>query len=238
MTRLRLAIIAAFAVTSIASDSARAQSGEQAMNTLTAAEREAGWKLLFDGRSLDGWRRYMRQESSDGWQVENGELRRVARGGDIITTEKFANFELIFDFNVAEGGNSGIFYRAIEGPALIYYAAPEYQVLDDERHSDGRSTLTSTGALYGIVEAPRGIVRPAGQWNTGRIIVDGNHVEHWLNGRQVLSIELNGAEFAVRVAKSKFHQWSEFGKATEGHIGIQDHGSFVAYRNIRIRRLP
>jgi hypothetical protein len=210
----------------------------QGANTLTDIERAQGWRLLFDGRSMDGWRGYMSETLPDGWKAVDGLLTRTARAGDIITNEKFRDFELAFDFNVAPGGNSGIFYRAIEGPELIYYAAPEYQVLDDAAHRDGSSPLTSTGANYAINPAPPGFTKPAGEWNSGRIIVNGNHVEHWLNGQQVVEYELGSADWGKRVAASKFNQWPEYGKASEGHIGIQDHGSMVQYRNIKIRVLP
>lgn len=213
------------------------QAQNQRMNTLTEEERAQGWKLLFDGQSLDGWRGYMREDLPDGWKAVDGLLTRTARAGDIVTREKFADFELAFEFNVAPGGNSGIFYRAIEGPELIYYAAPEYQVLDDAAHRDGASPLTSTGANYAVNPAPPGVTKPAGEWNTGRIMVNGNHVEHWLNGQKVVEYELGSEDWARRVAASKFNQWPEYGKAREGHIGIQDHGSLVQYRNIKIRSL-
>jgi hypothetical protein len=207
------------------------------MNTLTESERADGWRLLFDGRTMNGWRGYKQDALPDGWQAVDGQLTRMARAGDIITTETFRDFDLVFEFNVEPGGNSGIFYRAIEGPDLIYYAAPEYQVLDDAAHRDGSSPMTSTGANYAIHPVPPGVTLPAGQWNSGRIVVNGNHVEHWLNGRKVVEYELGSADWVKRVAASKFSQWPEYGKASEGHIGIQDHGSMVRYRNVKIRSL-
>jgi hypothetical protein len=207
-------------------------------NALTAEERAAGWRLLFDGRTTGGWRGYMQEAVPAGWQVADGALTRVGPGGDIITIEKFRNFELSLDWNVEPGGNSGVFYRAIEGPRQIYYAAPEMQVLDDEQHNDGGSGLTSAGSNYGLHPAPRGVARPAGEWNSARIVVIGNHVEHWLNGQKIVDYELGSADWARRVANSKFREWPEYGKATEGHIGLQDHDSRVAYRNIKIRVLP
>lgn len=210
---------------------------EATMNRLTDAERAAGWRLLFDGTSTAGWRGYMRNDMPAGWQVVNGTLTRVAQAGDIITTDTFADFELVFEFNVEPGGNSGVFIRANEGPEQIWYAAPEYQILDDERHRDGRSPLTSTGANYAVHPAPAGVARPAGEWNEGRIIVDGNRVEHWLNGRRVVEYMLHGDDWNRRVAASKFSEWPEYGRATAGHIGLQDHGSRVSFRNIRLRPL-
>ena len=136
------------------------------------------------------------------------------------------------------GGNSGIFYRATEGTELIYESAPEMQVLDDAAHADGGSRLTSSGALYGLYPAPEGIVRPAGEWNTARIIVQGNHVEHWLNGTKIVECEIWSPDFTERVQQSKFAEWPPFARAARGHIGLQDHGDRVAFRNIRIRELP
>lgn len=210
---------------------------QQVHNTLTEAEREAGWTLLFDGHTLAGWRGYLKNAVT-GWAVIDGELTRVAEGGDIITSAQYRNFELALEWKVAPGGNSGIFYRAAEGPPAIYFSAPEMQVLDDALHADGKSPLTSAGSNYALHAAPRGIVRPAGEWNAIRIVVQGNHVEHWLNGRLVVRYALHSAEWKARVAASKFAEWKDYGQATEGHIGLQDHGDRVSYRSIRIRLLP
>jgi hypothetical protein len=155
-----------------------------------------------------------------------------------VTQDQFRNFELSIDWKIAPGGNSGIFYRAAPGSKEIYYSAPEMQVLDDARHPDGQSPLTSAGAAYGLYPAPRGVVKPAGQWNTARILVNGNHVEHWLNGRKIVSYELGSVDWLQRVANSKFKAWPEYGKATEGYIGVQEHGSRVAFRNIKMVVLP
>lgn len=210
----------------------------QAPNTLTPQERAAGWRLLFDGTSTAGWRSYRSDSMPGGWQAVDGALTRVARGGDIITRETFRDFELSLEWKVGPKGNSGIFYRAAPGSDAIYFSAPEMQVLDDAGHADGQSPLTSAGSVYGLYPTPRGIVRPAGEWNSARVVVNGNHVEHWLNGRQIAVYELGGADWKERVAKSKFAQWPEYGKAAEGHIGLQDHGDPVAFRNIKIRTLP
>ncbi len=204
-------------------------------NTLSAAEQKAGWRLLFDGHTTKGWRGYMKQEMPAGWKVVDGALTRVAPAGDIITNEQFTNFELSIDWKVEPGSNSGIFYRAVEGPEEIYFGAPEMQVLDDAKHPDGKSELTSAGSDYGLYPAPRGAVHPAGEWNTARIVVNGTHVEHWLNGRKLLEYELGSADWKQRVANSKFKEWPEYGKAATGHIGLQEHGGGVAYRNIKIR---
>lgn len=207
-------------------------------NTLSAAERAAGWRLLFDGRTTAGWRGWKQATMPSGWQVVDGALTRVKSGSDIITTQQFKNFELSLEWNITPVGNSGIFYRASENDDAIYWTAPEMQVLDDARHVDGKSRLTAAGANYGLHPAPAGIVHPAGQWNQVRIIVNGRHVEHWLNGVRVVQYELWSPDWEMRVHGSKFAQHPHYGRNAEGYIGLQDHGDRVAYRNIKIRILP
>ncbi len=213
-------------------------SHESSINTLTDAEREAGWELLFDGHSTDGWRGYMMDAIPDGWQAVNGELTRVGPGRDVITAEQFENFELTLDWKLEIGGNSGVFFRAVEGPEQIYFGAPEMQILDDANHPDGRSALTAVGSNYALHPAPRGLARPIGEWNSVRILVNGDHVQHWLNGVRTADYELGSADWLERVAASKFNQWPEYGQASRGHIGLQDHGDRAAFRNIKVLRLP
>jgi hypothetical protein len=206
-------------------------------NTLTAAERAAGWALLFDGESLDGWRGYNRPDLPGGWAAQGGMLVRTGEGGDLVTEREFGDFELSLEWRVEAAGNSGVFYRAAEGEEWIYHSAPEMQVLDDDGHYDGGDPLTSAGANYGLHPAPRGVVRPAGEWNSARIIVRGSAVEHWLNGQQIVSYELGSPEWEALVADSKFVEWPAYGRAARGHIGLQDHGDPVWYRNVKIREL-
>jgi hypothetical protein len=230
----RLWIAAWFAVTGVAA--------AQSPNTLSAAEQKSGWVLLFDGKTLTGWHGYGRKEVPAGWRVVEGELTRVGIAGDLVTDRKFKNFELAIDWKIAAGGNSGVFYRGVEHPDWVknplYYSAPEMQVLDDAKHPDGKSPLTSAGSDYGLYPAPRGVVKPAGEWNAARIVVTGKHVEHWLNGQKVVEYELGSPDWTERVKGSKFAAWPAYGKAAEGVIGIQDHGDRVAYRNVKIRILP
>lgn len=215
------------------------QSGSAPPNTLSAAEQKAGWRLLFDGSTTAGWRGYKTTAVPSGWHVVDGTLARVERSADIITTDEFRNFELSVDWKLTgPGGNSGIFYRAALGSDEIYFSGPEMQILDDDVHPDGKSQLTSAGAAYGLYPAPRGAVRPVGQWNTARILVDGNHVVHWLNGVKMADYVLGSPDWLARVNKSKFVKWREYGKAKVGHIGLQEHDNPVAFRNIKIRVLP
>jgi hypothetical protein len=207
-------------------------------NSLADAERAAGWRLLFDGKTTTGWRNYGKKDLSDGWKVQDGALTRVGAGGDIITNDQFRNFELSIEWKLEPGGNSGVFYRASEDTDAIYWNAPEMQVLDDAKHPDGKSPLTSAGAAYGLYPVPRGIVHPGGEWNAARLIVNGNHVEHWLNGVKLLEYEFGSPDWEAKVRESKFAPHTRFGRNAEGHIGLQDHGNLVAYRNIKIRVLP
>jgi hypothetical protein len=206
-------------------------------NLLTGAERESGWRLLFDGKTLDGWRGYHSPELPAGWVVEDGTLHFANGQGDLITVETFSSFELSLEWKVSPGGNSGIFYLAPLGSEIIYRSAPEMQVLDDARHPDGGDPLTSSGANYALHPAPRGVVRPAGEWNSARIKVDNAHVEHWLNDRKIVEYVLGSPDWKKRVANSKFADWPEYGQARSGHIGLQDHGDPVWFRDIKIRVL-
>jgi hypothetical protein len=204
---------------------------------ITDGEVSQGWQLLFDGQTTQGWRNYQRDTISDGWQVVDGALTRVADAGDIVTVEQYSDFELRLEWKVAPGGNSGIFFRAGEGEPVIYMTAPEVQVLDDERHQDGASPLTSAGSCYGLYPAPRGIVKPAETWNQVRLLVEGDQVSQWLNGQLIASYEIGSPEWQERVRNSKFAAWPAFGTLERGHIGVQDHGDRVAFRDIRIKVL-
>jgi hypothetical protein len=236
--RLTGVAIAAIAIATGCSSSNGAVAAKTA-NTLSTAEMQDGWKALFDGTTTAGWRNYRKTTISPGWTVENGALVRSGKdAGDIITADQYRNFDLVLDWKVAEGGNSGVFYRATQDGDYIWQSAPEMQVLDDAKHSDGKSPLTSAGSNFALYEAPRGAVRPAGEWNTARLLVNGNHVEHWLNGTKLLEYELGSDEWKQRVAGSKFRTMPLYGKAAEGYIGLQDHGDRVEFRNIRIKVLP
>ncbi len=207
-------------------------------NMLSADEQAQGFHLLFDGKTTNGWRGFRKATIPDGWRVVDGSLSRVAAGGDIVTEEQFENFELRLEWRIAPGGNSGIMFHVTEDLEESYYSGPEMQVLDDAAHGDGISPLTSAGANYALHPAPRGIVRPAGSWNQVRLIVNGAHVEHWLNGTKIVEYELWSPDWESRVKQSKFVEWPEYGRAKRGHIALQDHGDSVSYRSIRIRVLP
>jgi hypothetical protein len=210
---------------------------EQAHNTLTAAERAEGWQLLFDGQTTQGWRGFRRPDMPTGWRVVDGELQRAGSGGDIITVEQFADFELKLEWKIEKGGNSGVIFRVSEEWNRTWKTGPEMQVLDDERHRDGLQRITSAGSNYALHAAPEGAVHPAETWNHARIVARGAHVEHWLNGVKVVEYELWSPEWEELVAASKWDTLPGYGRQRRGHIALQDHGDSVAYRNIKIRPL-
>lgn len=225
-----------------------------APNTLTAAERRAGWRLLFDGKSTAGWRGYHRDTFPAGrWVVADDAIHHLpgkggqsTDGGDIITTDQFDNFELSLEWKLAPGGNSGVKYLidesmpALTGSSNYSGVGFEMQVLDDERHPDakmGRDGNRTAGSLYDLIPARNKILKPVGEFNHARLIVRGAHVEHWLNDRKVVEYEIDSPEMKRLIAASKYKDVPRFGTIKRGHILLQDHGDAVWYRNIKIREL-
>ncbi len=203
---------------------------------LSAEERAAGWRQLFDG-TLSGWRGYAREDVPSAWSVVEDALqfRPNGDGGDLVTVDVFGDFELALQWKVARGGNSGVFYRVAEGEPYPYWTGPEFQVLDNRGHPDGSTPETSAGANYGLYPPVRDVTRPVGEWNDARIVVRGRQVEHWLNGVRVVVYELGSEDWRRRLSGTKFADWPGYGRMSVGHIGLQDHGDPVWYRNIRIR---
>lgn len=218
-------------------------------NTLSAAETAAGWKLLWDGKTSNGWRSAKGSDfPSAGWKIENGELiihetggAESAAAGDIITQEKFSDFELSVDFKITPGANSGI--KIFVDPEINQgqgsAIGPEFQILDDERHPDaklGREGNRTIGSLYDMIPAPATKrVYPPGCWNTAHILSAGKKVTFTLNGVKTVEFERGSEEWRKIVAVSKYSKWNAFGELAEGHILLQDHGNTVAYRNVKIR---
>ena len=207
---------------------------------LTAEQKAAGWKLLFNGKDLSGWRQYNKQTPpGEGWKVGNGNLIKVAkvRGGDIIHTNKFEDFELSWEWRVAPGGNNGLKYFVTEQRP----GAPghEYQLIDDKGHSDAKvGAKRMTASFYDVLPpAENKPLKPAGEWNSSRILVRGNHVEHWLNGANVLTYELGSEQVKQGIANSKFKTAPKFGDKIAGHIMLTDHGDEASFRNIMVREL-
>ena len=215
-----------------------------APNTLTSAEKAAGWQLLFDGQSLTGWRPYKPAkppgEIGPGWKIEDGLLKKLAgaRGGDIITDKQFDNFELIWEWRIPKGANNGVKYLVTE----LRPAAPgiEYQMLDDESERWSKiPAKEKTASFYQVLPpvADKGY-KPAGEWNSSRILVQGNHVEHWLNGKKAIEYELGSETVKTAVANSKFKKFPDFGLKIKGHIMLTDHQDEAWFRNLKLRELP
>jgi len=227
----------------------------QIPNTLTPQEKALGWRLLFDGTTPSGWHSAHGPDfPATGWEIKDGLLSVTEHGGeeggnagDILSTRKYASFELSVDFRVTPGANSGIMYfvdpsltpgRGGRGSDIGF----EYQILDDALHPDakkGRDGDRTVASLYDLIPAAKSKpIRPVGEWNTARIVVRGTHGEHWLNGVKVLEYDRDTPAFRALVAASKFHVYPHFGEASDGYLLLQDHGFPVSFRNIKIREFP
>ncbi len=224
-------------------------------NSLTAEESAEGWKLIFDGLTLNGWRGYNRTDlPKNGWSVQNGELVIAATpnpkpddfGGDIITTEKYGYFELSLDFMLSDSANSGIFYFVMEEKdSAIWHNAPEFQLIDDVAWAgimakdDPKFNMDThrTGDNYDMEASAGCAMKPIGEWNTAKIIHNKGKVEHWLNNQKCLEYEVGSEKWKAQLAKSKFKGYPQYGLTKMGHIGLQDHGHEMRFKNIKIRNL-
>jgi alpha-3'-ketoglucosidase len=230
----------------LAQRSLAADAADTAPNTLTDEEKQAGFKLLFDGKTTKGWRGYNMKQMPPGWKVLDGVLTKVAAGAggkgagggdDIITEDKYDNFELRLQWRVGKGVNSGILYRAVEGAVTSWHVAPEMQVLDNVGWGEPNEPRHHAAALYDLYKPTKDTSLGADKWHDVKLIANGNHIEHWLNGEKVVECELNSDDWNERVSKSKFKDKPEFAKAAKGHICLQDHSGRVEYRSIRLREL-
>ena len=219
-------------------------------NTLTAEEKAAGWELLFDGTTLNGWKRYNQDSIGPLWSVENGAIKCDGQGltegtanigGSLITIKPYENFELTADWKVSPGGNSGIHYHVVEKPEYKheYDTGPEFQVMDDAGwKGDPLKPEQKAGSNYDMYAAPATKkLNPVGEWNTARIIYNKGHVEHWLNGEKVVEFDEGSDDFKERYKKSKWPEYPGWNKFKSGSIALQDHGAPVYFRNIKIKVL-
>lgn len=205
---------------------------------------EAGWELLFDGESIEAWQGYHSDDIPAKWVVDEGAIHfnpdQDGAGGDIITREEYDDYELAFEWKIAECGNSGVIYRADDAEQYDspWMTGPEFQILDDVCHPDAANGEDRVaGSNYDMHGPSEDVVRPAGEWNEARILVDSAHVEHWLNGTKIVEYELWSDEWEESVANSKWTDHPDYGTPRQGHIALQDHGDPVWFRNLRIRRL-
>jgi hypothetical protein len=213
-------------------------------NFLTEEEKADGWELLFNGRNTSGWRGFQKEDLTidEGWYAHGGTLTTSGTGGDIggdiVTERKFSNFIFETEWRIDEGGNSGILYLVGEnGYRAVYETGPEYQLLDDQGISGQAQDWHKTAANYGMHAPQNAPVQPAGEWNTARIVVDNGHVEHWLNGEKVVEYQLWSDEWEKLVSSGKWADFPNYGRYKEGHIALQDHGSRVWFRNMKIKEL-
>jgi len=216
------------------------RTADAAPKQLTPSEKNTGWKLLFDGKTAKGWRGYkLSAMPAKGWKIEDGILKKVGgeQGGDIITEEKFNDFDLTWKWRISPAGNNGIKYLVTEDRP----SAPghEYQMIDDTKNSDARvGPHRATASFYDVLppsdDKP---LKPVGEWNQSRVLIRGSHVEHWLNGKKVLQYELGSVALKAAIAKSKFKDAAGFGDKIKGHILLTDHHDECWFRNIKIREL-
>lgn len=215
-------------------------------NTLTGAEKKEGWQLLFDGKTSNGWRGFNKPAFPAGWVVENGTLKALGTaqgdtGGDIVyEKEEFENFELVWDWKIATGGNSGLFYHVTEDKkyAAPYHTGPEYQLIDDIGFPEKLENWQSVGADYAMYNPPANKkIKPAGEWNHSRIVFTKEKAEYWLNGELTVSFVPWSEDWTRRRNSGKWDAYPDYGKTTRGLIALQDHGSMAWFKNIKIRKL-
>jgi hypothetical protein len=223
--------------------SATGGSSATADNTLTKKEKSNDWMLLFDGQSMEHWKGFKKNDVPAAWQIEDGAIALAGEGGgDILTRNEYQNFELMLDWKISEGGNSGIFFNVSEDPKFQYtfQSGPEVQIIDDERHPDakqGKNGNRKAGTNYDLHPLAEPAAKPAGEYNTVRLVVKDGNVEQYLNGKKVVEYTLWSPEWERMVQESKFVSMPDYGRYKSGHIALQDHGDKVWFKNIKIRPL-
>lgn len=212
-------------------------------NNLSKTDESNGWKMLFDGASMNGWRTYQ-NKPADSWSVKDGTLYcagsktdKSDRRSDLITAAQFENFDLELDWKLAPQGNSGVMYMVSEEFPAAYQSGPEYQLIDDNNFPDKLEDWQKTGANYAMDAAPTAASKAIGEWNHTRIVVNKGHVEHWLNGVKVVDYQLWTDEWNKKKAEGKWKDTPGYGMSRKGHIALQDHGSEAWFKNIKIKEL-
>ena len=215
-------------------------SAQAADNTLSAKEKKEGWHLLFDGKTTSQWRSY-KNAASDGWEVVSGEIhckeKDVQHRADLITKDEYSDFELEFDWKVSKAANSGLVYRFHETERAAHESGSEYQLIDDAGYPEKLQSWQNSGADYDMHPPSKIASKPAGQYNHSVIKAKGKHIEHWLNGEKVADYEIGTPEWYALKEKSKWKAIKGWGENTMGHIGLQDHGGGIWFKNIKIKKL-
>lgn len=231
-----------------ASASAQAAARCSAVNVLTPAEKSAGWQLLFDGTSAAGWHGFNKQ-GTQSWSIDDCSLKTAGTEGnygsdtraDLVTDKDYTNFELSLDWKATKGGNSGVMYGVIEDPKYDapWKTGPEYQLIDDVGFPEKLEPWQKAGANYAmhLPDDAKKVLKPVGEWNTTTIVVNGAHVEHWLNGKKILEFERWTPAWNTLRDSGKWKEAPDYGKAKTGKIGLQDHGSVFWFRNVKIRQI-
>ena len=219
-----------------------------AQNTLTKQEEKEGWKLLFNGKTLNGWRNFKSKTIGEAWSVTDGAIHlnktqkegfQLKGGGDIVTENEFENFELSIEWKIAPCGNSGIIFNVVEAPEYqyVWQTGPEMQVLDNACHPDAKIEKHRAGNLYDLIASPTESVKSANEWNVAKIVSNKGHLELWLNGVKQVETTMFTPEWEAMIKGSKFKDMPGFGKSKKGRISLQDHGDLVWFRNIKIKEL-
>lgn len=216
----------------------RATSEPLPANTLAGFEQASGTRLLFDGKTTAGWRGYKQAGCPAGWQVVDGALTRVGEAGDLVTVDEFDSFDFQFEWRIAKGSNSGVMFHVSEDHDYPWETGPEFQILDNQTHKDGLDPRTSAASNYAMHAPIADVTKPVGEWNQARIYVCGPHVEHWLNGKKVVEYDLWSDDWKARVEQCKWKERPDYGQRRRGHIALQDHGDWVAFRNLKIQPVP
>jgi hypothetical protein len=222
--------------------------GKEKPNTLSGREEAQNWKLLFDGETTKGWHSFNKAGAGAAWKVKDGELYldttkkegwQTSGGGDLVTEKTYKNFDLKLEWKISAGGNSGIIFLVQEDGKHEYswQTGPEMQIVDNEKHPDGKLVKHQAGDLYDLIAASPKAVKPAGEWNQAEIIVKDGGLTLLLNGVKVVSATLWKDGWKKLIAESKFKEMPDFGKFQSGKIALQDHGNMVSFRNIKIKEL-
>lgn len=251
MKKIFIHLFAVAAVAAMVSCSKKSETNNEAQqaavepqaNVLTDAQKAEGWTLLFDGTSMNGWRTFKNKETN-AWEVVDGTLHckspedtTATLRADLITNEQYENFELAFDWKIDTAQNSGVMFRVTEEYEVPYATGPEYQVIDEAGYPSPLKDTQMAAANYDMHPAANKTVHAPGQWNSARLVVNGSHVEHWLNGSKVVEYELWSPEWKNMVANCKWKDFPGYGQAKKGHIDLQDHGGEVWFRNVMIKPL-